>query len=175
MANLLSLDEARSALVIDKLNLDEHLEQQPQLNSDISDAYEDAVRRRDTLKHDMEIAHAELDEQLRKAAVEAGEKLTEAALKQKITLIPRMRKLEKQMIDLNLEVGQWAGRRDSSRQRNDAMKAMSQLFASNYFARDYAKVREDREQQDARDRAAIKEAQERKKNQEGSIERKRRS
>ena len=146
----MKLEDIDAALKVNRHALTECWEQQIQLNTTIGDAQEDAIRRRDLKKQEIDVAHAELDAQFRKAAAEDGEKVTEASLKQKITLAPKMRNLEEELIDLNLLVGRLSARRESCRQRNDALKGLTSLHGQNYFVSDGA----GRESRDAKARAA---------------------
>lgn len=143
------IDEIKAALKVDKHNLDENWEQQHQLNTTIGDLHEDSVHARDLKKQEIDEAHAELDAQFRKAAAENGEKTTETALKNQITLSPRMKKLERELIDLSAEVGRLAVLRESCRQRNDALKGLTALHGQNYFVTNAGK-----ETRDAKERVA---------------------
>lgn len=145
-------EDLKAALKVSKHNLDTHFEEQAQLNSTIGEEHEKALRARDLAKQELDELSAEIDAELRADATAAGEKVTETALKNRITLDPRMRKLERRVLDLNLEVGRWASLRESFRQRSDALKGLTNLNGQNYFVATGA----GRDMREAKERGADK-------------------
>lgn len=146
----MKLSEVDEALAYSRHSLDEDWERQRQLSTTIGDAHEDAIRRRDGKKQEIEEVSAGLDKIIREEHTKVEAKITETALKNKITLHPQMKRLEQELLDLNLEVGKWAARREAVRMRNDALKGLTSLHGQNYFVSDGA----GRENREAANRAA---------------------
>lgn len=128
-----SLDELRDALDVNKHDLDEEWRRQPQLNDTIGELHDKAILHRDMKKQEIDEVRAELDEQFRKQAQEAEEKITETALKNKIATTNRMKKLEQELLDLTYKASRLATMRESCRQKNDALKGLTALHGQNYF------------------------------------------
>jgi hypothetical protein len=123
-----TLADLRSKLSIDKDDLDEALVEQPDLYYHVADAYVTAVAERDASKLDLEQATAELDEQYRKKAVEEEEKLTEAALRNKIISTPRIQKLEKDLLYLRAEADRWQALKEAFQQRSFMLRELVAMY-----------------------------------------------
>ena len=143
-------EDLKAALKVSKHRLDDHFEEQAQLNSTIGEEHERAIRERDYAKQNLDETEALVDAEVRAEVAKSGEKITETAIKNRITLHPRIKKLEREVLDLTQEVGRWASLRESFRQRSDALKGLTGLHGQNYFVATGA----GREAREGRERAA---------------------
>lgn len=123
--------ELRDALVIDKISLDDAWVEHPDLFYRVSEQLTLAIAQRDAKKLDLNNAIAELDEQIRR---EAGErKITEKAIEQQISMTPRVIDLRDELGRLGGRVDKWLALKESYQQRSYALKALVELYNSNYF------------------------------------------
>lgn len=123
-----TLPDLRSKLSIDKDDLDEALVEQPDLYYHVADAYVTAVAERDSAKLNLEQATAVLDEQFRKQAIEDEEKMTEAALRNKITSAPRIQVLEKELLYLRAEADRWQALKEAYQQRSFMLRELVAMY-----------------------------------------------
>jgi len=80
---------------------------------------ERAVARADQL---MDVVYAKADHAIRTAASEAGEKITEAKIKQQIGLDPRFVKAQSNFFDAKQTSAMWRAAADAFRQRKDIVQ-----------------------------------------------------
>lgn len=124
-------DDLRRALDINKHDLDEEWIRNPDLCFRISE--ECAIKRseRDTLKNEIEQLYAKLYREIK----DGGEKLSETAIKQEITLDDRMKDKEAELIQLNEDLSRFEGLREKASQRCKALEYVTKLYERDYFVR----------------------------------------
>lgn len=124
MAKTLTLAEGEKALGIDPDDLDNSLMEHADIYYHIADAAVLAAARRDQCKTRLEIATAELDDQLRKAAQAKEEKITEALLEKRLRLQPRIQELTQEHLDLKVEADRWTALKDAFVQRSFMLREL---------------------------------------------------
>lgn len=139
-----TIKDLETALLIDKHDLDEENLKQPQLINDAGKgvATTDALKRE--AAYEVEFAYAELDAQVRKAASENDEKISETQIKMRIALMPRMKTAEKALRIATKALDDWKVILESIRQRGYSIRELDSLYLSNYYAKEAGgKQRED--------------------------------
>jgi hypothetical protein len=117
--------DLREALRIDEDDIDRCLVEHPQLFYQAADSLALAVATRDGLKLELKELVAQLDQDVRRKAVDDGEKLTESALANRITILPRVKELNRRYLDSCLAVDRAEALRDSYRDRSFALRALN--------------------------------------------------
>lgn len=80
-----------------------------------------ASRRADQLAHQVKLVEAKLDQEIRQEAADSGEKLTEAAIKNRILLDPRHRKITERHLDAKAVAAMTKDGCESFKQRRDML------------------------------------------------------
>lgn len=114
----------RASLAIDPDRLDDCLVEQPELYSHVAEAYAIAVSVRDEAKLELEEAAADLDRQLRIAAVKKEERVTDKTIEKWITTMPKIKELTRKFLDTKKEADLWGALEKSYNQRLSALKEL---------------------------------------------------
>lgn len=122
-----TLAECRAFLSIDRDDLDSCLMEQPEVFYRVAQAFTLAQAERDSIKLDLTEAQAELGVQFRKQALEKEEKLTEDGLKQKLSMAPRIQKLERQLLDASASANEYGALKESFQQRSFMLRELVAL------------------------------------------------
>ena len=123
----MNYDECRQFLRIDRNDLDNCLQQQPEAYHHAAEAYILAVAQRDETKLILEELTAELETGVRKTASATGEKLTESAIQARLTGLPKIQTLTRKLLDAKLEADRWAALKESFQQRSHALRDLVAL------------------------------------------------
>lgn len=123
----------QKGLKINRDELDAESISQPNNFFHASQGHVFAISRRDKLKHDLEVAVATLDKEVREAMVADGEKVTEAQVKAQITREQDYHRAQHKYLDACLEADTWEALRNAYRQRADMIKGLIQLHQAGYF------------------------------------------
>jgi hypothetical protein len=124
------LDEYRGRLIIDRDDLDTALQQQPELFYHVADALVQAVAERDACKLELEEALAREDKSLRVAAAKTDGKLTEAAIRQQLALVPVIQDLERELLDLKRAADSWQALKEGYTQRSYMLRELVGMYLS---------------------------------------------
>lgn len=114
----------REQLAIDEADLDRCLIEQPELYFHVADNHARAVAVRDAAKLDLEEAEADLDEQLRRQAEKAEERVTEAQLRQRVAASPKIKQLKREHLAARSEVSSWSALQDAFSMRSDLLRKL---------------------------------------------------
>ena len=120
-------------LAIDKHRLDDETIRQPGLFFHASEGCAFAMARRDKKERDLKITMAELDRGIRDNAQSDGVKITEAYVNQQILREDDYSAAHSAFLDARLEADKWEALKNSFRQRADMLRALVQLYSTNYF------------------------------------------
>lgn len=119
-----TIDHWRQYLTIDKLDLDSCLVEQPETYWHVSHAVANAIAVRDAAKLDLEEIQAEEDKKLRDAASRSEEKITEAALQQKLRLVKRVQDAQRKFLDTRKEADEWLALKEAFSQRSFMLREL---------------------------------------------------
>lgn len=128
-------DLYRSMLRVNRDDLDDCLVKQPELYSEVGERHVLTIAERDAAKLLLDELSAEVDEQLRKEAADAEEKVTETLLAKRLRIDPRIKKAEREFLRAKTAADQWQVLREAFRQRNDALPEVTKLYLSRFNAR----------------------------------------
>jgi len=126
----LTLEEAKTLLVIDKFSLDSICEQHPELYNKVAESHIMALSIRDSKKDDMDRIWAERAQYYR---THATEKVTEAKVQELVIVDKLYVKAQEDYAEAKLEADLWGVMRDSFSQRASMIKSLSELYTSGYF------------------------------------------
>lgn len=108
-------------LAFNEHNLDDAFMSQSGMFAHYSGVAHRAARRHDQLSQQVKLVEAKLDQEIRQEASSSGEKLTEAAIKNRILLDPRHRKITERMLDAKAVAGMTKDACESFKQRRDML------------------------------------------------------
>lgn len=128
------LRELEAGLKIDKNDLDEAWIKHPDLTYKVGEQFALAISNRDALKLTIGEETAALDQQFRRQAAEAGEKVTETAIAKQIEGSQRMITLKQQYGQACYKADQWLALKEAFTQRSYALKYLVELYVAGYFA-----------------------------------------
>lgn len=120
----------RALLAIEVHDLDECLMQQPELFEHVARAYVEATAERDALKLDLDEAEAAADAVIRADADDKKERITEAAIKQRLTLHPTVKDLNRALLQAKADADSWLALKESFQQRSYMLKELVALHLS---------------------------------------------
>lgn len=124
--------------------LDKAAIEQPELYEEWSRQWADAVFQRDSLKEQLTVKKAEIDEQIRLAPGKFGwvqeKSPTEAWIAQKVILNLEIRELNDKLIQAQYDVNIMSSAKEAIEHRGKAMSILTELYKGNYFV---AKSRSD--------------------------------
>jgi len=121
-------------LVIDKFNLDDAWEDQALKFCEWAEKAVEAAFERDKAKENLDVVRAELDGKIRSNAIEAGEKITETAISNKIILDKKYQEANQQVIDAMRNVGILNVAREAFDHRKKALEKLTDLHLSSYWS-----------------------------------------
>ena len=128
--------DLKDALQIDKLALDDAWVELPDLFWRVSEAYTMACSDRDELKLELGELRASLSSQYRAEAESAGKKTSVDSINAEVENSPKYADLQREYSDLVAKAAKWAALKEAYGTRRDALKGLTQLYASNYFSID---------------------------------------
>lgn len=128
-----TIDELRSYLQIDRNTLDEEIESQASLFDQVAERAVMAISVRDEAKADMEITYAKCSDNARRAAIEAGEKITEAAVKEVASMSKAYLQAEKDYREAKQQADIWDALRSSFDQRGKMLRELAQLWIAGFY------------------------------------------
>jgi hypothetical protein len=117
--------DLREALRIDEDNIDRCLAEHSELFFQAADGLALAVATRDGLKLELKELVAQLDQDVRRKALADEEKLSETALSSRITVLPKVKELNRQHLDACKAADRAEALRDSYRDRSFALRALN--------------------------------------------------
>jgi hypothetical protein len=123
------LRELKTALQIDRDDLDRCLVEQPGLFYQVAKAVAIALSERHGLEFQLKKAEAALNRQLRETAIKNSEKLTETALSKRVVLMPTIQKLRRQLLQAKLQADQTLALKEAFQQRSYTLRLASRLVA----------------------------------------------
>lgn len=125
------IEEFKRYLTIDKNALDHEVMQHPELLFRVSEAYIDAVAMRDAKKEMLAMTDAHVDAEVREEL--AGEKVTEAIVKNQVQINPRHVEAWGAYAEAKLQADVLGALRDSFSTRGFMLRDLVQLHVSGYW------------------------------------------
>jgi hypothetical protein len=122
--------EVKAKLIIDDDDLDQCLVDQPSYFEKAATAFSEAKTTRDTLKLELKELTAELDQSIRARALATEEKLSETALSSRITITPRVKELNRKLLQANRAADDWEALKESYVQRSYSLKDLTAIQLS---------------------------------------------
>jgi len=149
--------EFKDLLLIDKNNLDQHLQEQAEIFYRIADALAQAQSVRDKAKEYIAITDAQLNLQFRKDLEEDGIKVTDAKINAMVQDDEEHQTSFNEYMDTKEQADKLSAMREAWMQRSYMLRELVGLFISGYFADQTLKggSPEAREMKAAADRAEI--------------------
>jgi len=148
----MKIDELRKHLKIDKNNLDEVIQLQPELYYIVAQKHVLAVSERDLAYDEIKIVDAKLQKEVREQAEAEGRKMTEKAVEIEVL----SNKLHTDAIDMHLRTKYTADElgalRESFQQKSYMLRELVELYVSGYFSDDSLTVKQDGSSRIARKR-----------------------
>lgn len=127
------LSDLQQGLKIDKTELDEASIVQPELFFRVSDRLALAQSRRDAVKQWIDVVEARVDGEVRARAIANEEKLSESAIRSRITLDAEVIAANNDLLRLNHAVMEVQALKDAFQQRSYVLKDLTQLHSTGYF------------------------------------------
>ncbi len=128
-----SLSELRAALKIDRFNLDEDVERQPELFFEVAEAAALARSEQDQAKDSVDEVESRLDVHVRGEAERKDERITEKEIKARIRQHSERIAAMKNYLGLKLGTEMLDQLRDSFKQRGYMLRELVQLYLSSYY------------------------------------------
>lgn len=122
------LQEYRQYLSIDRTDLDACLMEQPETYEHVAQEVVRANASRDQLKLELEELQAQLDQDLRAEAAKSDERITEAALQNKLRSLPKIQAAQRAYLAARETAEQWAALKEAFQQRSYMLKELVALF-----------------------------------------------
>jgi hypothetical protein len=126
-------DFLQKQIQINRDQLDEELIRQPHNFFHVAEGYVKAVSRRDKLKHDLERTIAQLDLDVREAALAENEKATDKSVTAQIQREQDYHRAVTAHLAACHEAAKWEALRESYRQRGYVLKDLVALYMTGYF------------------------------------------
>lgn len=126
-------DELQRGLIIDENKLEEACRDQPDKFWHVAKALALAVSRRDAAQDALKDEEADTDIEYRATAAKAGEKTTEAEIKNAVRQSKSVRALREQLAEFDRQVNLLEALKESWSQRSYALKELVQLHISSYY------------------------------------------
>jgi hypothetical protein len=127
------VNELRSYLEIDKHALDDEIVKQPSLFFKVSEAYVEAVAERDACKEELASIDAELDGEVRHKLEVAGEKITEAIVKNEIQTDKKHGPAFDTYILAKTKADMLMALKEAFQQRGYMLRDLCSLYVSQYY------------------------------------------
>ncbi len=128
-----SLDFYRDRLQIDRNALDDELASQSQLFWEVGEGYVLCTGKRDALKVEVSRLHSQLGLTERLALAEAGLKVTEASIEERVLTNADMIAVGNSYLTAKANADTWATMKESYTQRSYALKDLVALYIAGYF------------------------------------------
>lgn len=125
--------EFEPELKIDKYRLDDEIAKQADLYHRVSAGYAEAASWRDRAKHELSMTEADAAQEVRTEIAETGEKVTEAGVKEQLTLKKQVVAARRLHISWERLAEEWRGLQVAFDQKSKMLRDMSQLYVSGYF------------------------------------------
>lgn len=129
----------RDRLLIDKNNLDGELIEQPQVFFDVSHEFSMAVSRRDKAKEEIARTAAKVSQNIRRNALDKGEKITETAISQLVDLDDSYQETVDEHIELVAKASDAQAMKEAFQQRSYVLKDLVNLYLAQYYSSDSVK------------------------------------
>lgn len=124
---VLKRSQFKGLLVIDRSDLEGHLETQARDFHDIAEQVVRVTAERDAAKLFLDELAAELDKEIRATAAKAEEKTTEAGILNKIKDHKRMKTAQADFLAVKEELELWQALRESFHQRHGMLKSLLEI------------------------------------------------
>lgn len=125
-------EELEEALKIDRDDLDSCLVDQPGYFYHVAEAVAQANAERDTIKLELEEQTAILDKEVRKNALNAEEKITEAGIQNRLRTMPKIKELQLAYLDARTEADRWAALKEAYQQRSFMLRELVALHLASF-------------------------------------------
>lgn len=122
--------EYREQLAIDRADLDECLEHQPELLYHAAEQHVLVTARRDAVKLDLEEVTALLAEEEREDAERAKERITATEIRARIQSNPEVCKLKRKLVQLSTEAGRWQALENAFKDRSKMLTKLVDKYVS---------------------------------------------
>ena len=129
----ISIEELEEGLPIDEHALDEALLRQPDFLYQVSKRLALQTSRRDSAKQLLTETEARVDAEIRNDAYKADEKITEKEVSSQKILNKEVQTAERQLLNLNLIVGQLNALKEAYQQRSYMLRELTSLYIANYY------------------------------------------
>lgn len=126
------LDSFEHLLRINRNNLDTEIETQPDLFFRASEIAAAAASYRDRAKYDLSIIEASSSQLIRSTDADKG-RVTEGAVKEKITLDGDVRAAGMKFLSWKKAADEWDAMKDAIEQRSRMLRDLANLYAAGYF------------------------------------------
>jgi hypothetical protein len=133
-ANKVELADLEPGLLIDEHALDQACARHPDLFYRVAKRLADEVSMRDALKEQLANVEALVDTEIREEAAAENEKPTVKEIESRTRLDLRVEKVRKHLLETGAAVGQWMALKDAFTQRSYMLKALGELYVSNYYS-----------------------------------------
>lgn len=128
---MISIEEFKGYLSIDKNALDTEITQHPELLFKVSEAYAEAAALRDAKKEELAEIDAELDSEIREEAKD--EKVTEAIVRNRIQVHPFHAAAFKVYLESKQQADVFSALKEAFSSRGYMLRDLVALFATNYY------------------------------------------
>jgi hypothetical protein len=135
--------ELEGMLAIDQSHLELCCTQHPDLLYRVAKKYAYLTSERDLLKFKLEQEEANVYNRERDR-VPDGERITEGALKQKVTLDREVTRLNEDLLKANAKLQTWAALKEAVHQRSYMLRELVELYLARYYQGDPARTAEHR-------------------------------
>lgn len=126
-------DLLKDRLRVDKHQLDEEEMDQARFYNQCAQEHALAVSYRDEAKSEVDGTYAMLDQQFRAEAEREEKKMTDTAVKSKITAHPRYQEALVKHAGWTYRMNLWAGLTDAAKMRGYALQDLAKLFVAGYW------------------------------------------
>lgn len=145
--------ELSDAIKLSKDALDDQIIEHAELFRQVCEYLAVRTAQRDLAKRMLEETEATVDSAIRADATDAGEKITEAAVKQRLILDPRVQRARDKLAEHTLTVARLMGLKDAYIERRHAFSKLSDLHGNQYWSEHIGSARGSRAvQADRRER-----------------------
>lgn len=128
------VEAQESGLQIDEHALEEELQSQAPAYYEVSKRLSLEVSRRDAAKHYLKTVEARVDGEIRKAAKDAGDKVTENIVENKKILDGSVIEATQVLMDAEARVRDLTSLKEAFMQRSYVLKDMVALYIANYYS-----------------------------------------
>ena len=127
------IKELRDYLEIDKHSLDDEIVKQPSLFFQVSEALSEAVAERDACKEELATVDADLDGQIRHDMEVAGDRITEAQVKNGIQVHAKHGPAFDTYILAKTRADKLLAMKEAFQQRGYMLRDLASLYVANYY------------------------------------------